>query len=215
MELLTPEAVRNLKPSERRERAASASLLNGHTMNANYRACIISSWVLCVCAANFAGEPNAKELQQIQADVKLLRESVYRPMTKAEVEHALKLLHPDMIESVGGPMKARLNAASGTRTAAQSLFTIESTEFPDPPEFFTGKEHEFIIVPVKLTPLRADRKRDISGWYYLGGRKKGTKDWVYVDVPRLSEKGPAAFFADFPEEKKLPPLVRKQIDLKE
>jgi hypothetical protein len=158
-----------------------------------------------------AGEPQAKEIEAIQADVKLLRESVYRPLSKEEVEKALKLLHPSMVEEVGGPLKARLNASSEARASAQSLFKIESTEFHDKPTYVAGKENEFVLVPVKMTLLRADGIRDVSEWFYLGGRKKGAKEWVYVDIPRLTTKVAAAFFPDFPEGTQFPRTSRKQI----
>jgi hypothetical protein len=172
---------------------------------------IAGSMCNALLAPASGGEPKGKEIEAIQADVKLLRESVYRPLSKAEVERALKLLHPSMVEEVGGPLKARLNASSEARASAQSLFKIESTEFHDKPTYVAGKENEFVLVPVKMTLLRADGIRDVSEWFYLGGRKKGAKDWVYVDVPRLTTKGASAFFPDFPEGTQFPRTMRKQI----
>ncbi len=160
---------------------------------------------------NLAAEPDAKAIEAIQQDVQLLRESVYRPLSKSEVERAIKLLHPDMVEQVGGPLKARANADSEARRSVQSLFKIEQVEFHEKPRFVTGTKHEFVMVPIKLTLLRADGIRDVSQWFYLGGRPKGSKAWVYVDVPRLAEKGPTAFFADFPSDTELPAVSRKQI----
>jgi hypothetical protein len=180
-------------------------------MGSRYWSRIVVAGLLLFSANGKAAEPTAKAAKQVQTDVKLLRESVYRPLTKAEIETAIKLLHPKMIEEVGGALKARANAESEARRAATSLFQIEKVEFPEAPRFLAGSEHEFVIVPVKLTLLRADKLRDVSQWFYLGGRKKGATAWIYVDVPRLSMQGPAAFFSDFPADVTLPRTSRRQI----
>jgi len=173
---------------------------------------VLLSAVLAVSAetVTFAAKPDAKLVQQVQADAKLLRESVYKPPD--DVDAVLKITHPITIEEAGGEEKARQNATSEARKQVTKLFTIEKVEFPEPPQFFAGKEHEFVFVPIKMTLLRADKIRDVSTTFYLGGRKKGDAGFVYADGAKLTlEKNVKTFFADYPEDVEFPQVFRQQI----
>jgi len=157
-----------------------------------------------------SAEPDAELIQQVQADVKLLRESVYKPPD--DVDAALRIIHPLVIKEVGGEEKARQNITSEERKQIAKLFTIEKVEFPEPPRFFAGKEHEFVFVPIRMTLLRADKIRDVSTTFYLGGRKKGADGFVYADGAKLTlKKNVKAYFEDYPDDVEFPPVFRRQI----
>jgi hypothetical protein len=159
--------------------------------------------------------PSPQLIKQVQADAKLLREMVYRLPSSAEVERWLQITHPDRIRDRGGEARLRekllRGASAPTAKQVEKLFKIESVEFPDPPRHFKGAKHEFVIVPIRLTLLRADGIRDISDWFFLGGRTPGSADFAYVDVPRLTTDGAKAFFPDFPDDIMLPVPRREQI----
>jgi len=162
-----------------------------------------------------AAAPNPQLIKQVQDDAKLLREMVYRLPSSAEVVRWLKITHPDRIRDRGGEARLREKLLAGANVPGakqfEKLFKIESVEFPDPPRFFNGATHEFVIVPIRMTLLRADGIRDISDWFFLGGRKPGSVDFAYVDVPRLTTDGAQAFFPDFPADVELPAPRREQI----
>ena len=46
----------------------------------------------------------------------------------------------------------------------------------------------------------------MSHTFYLGGRKKGDKEWKYVEAPKLIQDKGSTYFADFPDGKELPPI---------
>jgi hypothetical protein len=162
-------------------------------------------------AAAPASEPDKAEIKRVQADVALLRQGVFRVLDERELETALKVTHPAIIEAVGGLEKARANATAPARQQATSLFKIEKVEFLEPPRFFAGTEHEFVIVPVAMTMSRADRTRNQSLTYYLGGRKKGDSDWVYVDAAKLVRDPATKYFSDFPEGVEFPPIFTRKV----
>jgi len=162
-------------------------------------------------ASVLAADPDPAVVKQVQDDVKLLRQGVFRVLSKSEIETALALMHPKIIEAVGGIEKARESATSESRRQATSLFTIEKVEFLQAPEFFSGKEHEFVFVPVAMTMSRADRTRNQSLTFYLGGRKKGDTGWKYVEASKLIRDKGSTFFADFPEDKQFPPVFTRQL----
>lgn len=157
-----------------------------------------------------AADPDPALVKQVQTDVKLLRESVYKPPD--DVDAVLKITHPVTIEEVGGEAKARENATSAARKQVSKLFTVEKVEFPESPKFFAGKEHEFVFVPIKMTLLRADGIRDVSTTFYLGGRKPGDAGFVYADGAKLTLEGNVAtFFADYPKDVEFPKVFRQQV----
>ena len=89
---------------------------------------------------------------------------------------------------------------------------MEKVEFPEPPKFFAGKEHEFVLVPIQMTLLRADGIRDVSTGFYLGGRKPGAAGFVYADGAKLVlEENVATYFADYPEDVEFPKVFRQQV----
>jgi hypothetical protein len=158
-----------------------------------------------------AAEPAKAEIKRVQTDVALLRQGVFRVLDERELESALKLTHSAIIEAVGGLEKARANATAPARKQATSLFKIEKVEFLQPPRFFAGTEHEFVLVPVAMTMSRADRTRNQSLTYYLGGRKKGDSDWVYVDAAKLVRDKATKYFSDFPERVEFPPIFTRKL----
>jgi hypothetical protein len=160
---------------------------------------------------HLGADADAALVKQVQAEVSVLRQGVFRVLAEKELETALRLTHRAIIEEVGGLDKARANATSPERKQAASLFKIEKVEFPEPPRFIAGTEHEFVIVPVAMTMTRADRKRNQSFNYYLGGRKKGEASWVYVDAAKLQRAKATAYFPDFPEGTELPPIFTRTV----
>jgi hypothetical protein len=158
-----------------------------------------------------AAEPAKAEIKRVQTDVALLRQGVFRVLDARELEAALKMTHPAIIEAVGGLEKARANATAPARKQATSLFKIEKVEFLQLPRFFAGTEHEFVLVPVAMTMSRADRTRNQSLTYYLGGRKKGDRDWIYVDAAKLVQDKATKYFADFPEGVEFPPIFTRKL----
>ena len=137
-------------------------------------------------ASVLAADPDPAVVKQVQDDVKLLRQGVFRVLSKSEIETALALMHPKIIEAVGGIEKARESATSESRRQATSLFTIEKVEFLQAPEFFSGKEHDFVFVPIAMTMSRVDRTRNQS--HLLPGRPK--KRGHRVEVCRGLEADP-------------------------
>jgi hypothetical protein len=158
-----------------------------------------------------AAGPVKAEIKRVQAEVALLRQGVFRILDERELDAALKVTHPSIIEAVGGLEKARANATATARQQAASLFKIEKVEFLMPPRFFAGTEHEFVLVPVAMTMSRADRTRNQSLTYYLGGRKKGDTDWVYVDAANLARGSAKEYFSDFPEGEEFPPILTRKL----
>jgi hypothetical protein len=173
---------------------------------------IIAAIAFVALSANArAADPDPAAVKQVQDDVKLLRQGVFRVLSKSEIETALTLMHPKIIEAVGGIEKARANATSESRRQATSLFSIEKVEFLQAPEFFSGKEHEFVFVPVAMTMSRVDRTRNQSFTFYLGGRKKGDTAWKYVEAPKLLQDKGSAYFTDFPDGKQFPPIFTRKL----
>src|SRR5262245_11929660 len=100
--------------------------------------------IACLLAAGHllgGAEPDAKRVKQVQDDVHELRENAFRVMSDAEFKQFSRLIHPKLVD------EARYKHTSETRKRLSDLFKVEKIDFPAPPRFFSGTEHEFVYVP--------------------------------------------------------------------
>ena len=119
-------------------------------------------------------------------------------------DHAriLKHTHPRVLALVGGESAFSKVMKESTKTLKDAGFSFQKVEFGKI-EYVAGKEHEFVLIPTKITVKTADGP-DVTPGYQFGVKKKTEKVWSYIDCSSLTDRLAREWFPDFPKDRKVP-----------
>lgn len=159
--------------------------------------------VLAAVATAWAEEDRADLVRQVQADVRELLEANY----KGNVEPALRLTHPALIEELGGSDKARATFVEAMGRLKTVNLKIESFEFPEPPKFVDGERRLYVIIPTRLVVSANDLQLD-SRNFQVGVSDPLEKKWTYVEGSKFDARLRGRYFKDFPKDYEFPPVTR-------
>lgn len=159
---------------------------------------------MAVLSATVAiAEESADLVRQVQADVRELLEANYR----GDVEPAMRLTHPAIIEQLGGTDKARKTFVEAMAVLKRVGLKIESFEFPAAPKFVDGERRTFAIIPTRLVVSANDQKLDSLN-FQVGVSDPIDKKWTYVEGSKFDDTLRSQYFADFPRDYEFPPVTK-------
>jgi hypothetical protein len=159
--------------------------------------------VLWIGLAGFASAQGAKDVAQIQADMRAMAAAI----VAGDADTVLRLSHPSELERLGGAEKARRQMEPIFRLIQSGNPKQELFEFPEAPTFVRGKDRLFAVVPMRSVMTVGDQRLDVRG-FTLAVRDDGSPKWTYVDgdkVPQMRER----FFPDLPASVRLPKSENK------
>lgn len=163
---------------------------------------VTGSLVLGVSPA-LAEENRAELVKLVQADVRTLLQANY----KGEIEPAMRLTHPAIIEELGGTEKARATFIEAMGVLKRVGLSIDTFEFPEPPSFVEGERRTYAIIPTRLVVSAGDQKLD-SRNFQVGVSDPIEKKWTYVEGSKFDERLRSRYFKDFPKDYEFPPVTR-------
>lgn len=141
----------------------------------------------------------SRDVPRIQADAARCAVAIF----SGDIDGLLALTHPRLIEASGGEESARQKLQ---QVILQTKLTSSNTKieksFPAEPVFLQGKEHEFVIIPLRLE-VRRDGIRPIEHRLFpIGIRRIGQEHWGYTDGS--SRESITTLFPDFPSDYEIP-----------
>jgi hypothetical protein len=158
-------------------------------------ACIV---LFCAAGAAVADQPDAQLVKQAEDDVQFLRMLEGRIPSLTEAERIIEITHPAVVAAQGGADGMRRKFANQRQFALKISEKVLDTEVVGEPKYLKGSVHEFVIVTVKRKTSWLGRESSDER-PYIGGRKWGEKNLVYVTYQAFIFAPLKAFFPDFPE----------------
>jgi len=154
--------------------------------------------LLCAVGAVVADQPDPQLLKQAEDDIQFLRTLEGRIPSLTEAERIIKITHPAVVAAQGGADGMRRGFASQRQFPLKNSEKVLGTEVVGEPKYFKGSVHEFVIVAVKRKTSWLG-KESSDERPYIGGRKLGENNLVYVTYQAFIFAPLKAFFPDFPE----------------
>lgn len=148
-----------------------------------------------------------RDIPRIQADAARCAVAIF----SGDIDGLLALTHPRLIEASGGEESARQEWQQAIlQSKLTSLNTKVETSFPGEPEFILGKEHEFVVIPLRVEVTRDGMKPVEQRLFPIGIRRIGQQRWGYTDGS--SRESIATLFPDFPTDYEVPEATFKVLD---
>jgi hypothetical protein len=172
------------------------------------------AWLVLPCLAVTAcgGAPDgmAPDAQNQEAVVQRDVEAMSNAFYSGNLDLVLELTHPGIVESWGGPEKARDAMSTALLPFLQQGGRVEAFRFPAKPEFVLTDRALYAIVPT-LTVVQLGNQRTESLKYHFGVLEPGARRWKYIDGTNITGSNVQTFFPDFPANHPFPKLQRKQL----
>ena len=148
-----------------------------------------------------------RDIPRIQADAARCAIAIF----SGDIDGLLALTHPRLIEASGGEESARQAWQQAIlRSKLASSNTRVETSFPAEPVFLQGKEHEFVVIPLRVVVNRDGVKPVEQRLFPIGIRRFDQDSWGYTDG--ASSESMTMLFPDFPGDFEVPEATFKVLD---
>jgi hypothetical protein len=147
------------------------------------------------------------EIEAVQADIRKIQTALF----SGDVKTVLALTNPDALAALGSdPADAAAAIEQGMSVLQNGDVELELLTFPDDPTFFSGTEHDFVLVPT-LSAYKLGGLRIESRGFSLGIRPRGGGKWTYVEGEQFEDENVQQLFPDFPMDQPLPDTHKRRL----
>jgi hypothetical protein len=164
-------------------------------------------WLLTTAQAADTQPPDKDQIEKARSVAREYLTAFY----KHDLETVVRLTHPKLIDSFGGPIKAKQVMLGPVQRILAEGTEIIDLEFPDEPIFTHSDRNEFVLVPTKLWLINRAAHRSESIDYLFGARPVGGGEWTFIEGSRINRANVGKYFRDFPADVPFPPRRLKRL----